>query len=147
VDLGSAHERAAGRPGTIRLDPSRSKNGEGRLLVLEGPLGELIQARHRARALGCLYVFHVNGQKIGTDFRKPWARACRRAGVAARLFHDLRRSAVRELVNHRVDPKPAMTITRHKTRAIFDRYHIVAEQEQREAVRQTWRPLGDAAGS
>lgn len=112
--------------GEIRLRPELSKNREGRVLVLSKPLRELIERRWQARALGCPFVFQVNGRPVG-DFRKTWKRACKAAGLSGKLFHDLRRTAVRNLVRAGVPERVAMAITGHKTRSVFDRYNIVSE--------------------
>jgi len=65
-----------------------------------------------------------------------WTTACRKAGVPGRLLHDLRSSAVRNLFRAGASEQVSMSITGHKTRSVFDRYHIVSSLDQVEAVRK-----------
>ena len=59
---------------------------------------------------------------------------CRKAGVPGRLFHDLRRTAVRNLERAGVPRSWGMRLTGHRTEAVFRRYAIVAEQDLRDGV-------------
>ena len=93
------------------------------------------------------FVFHRAGRPLG-DFKRAWATALEKAGltheekvadgtvatVNDRCFHDLRRTAARNLVRSGVREGAAMAITGHRTRAVFDRYAIVAGDEIREAM-------------
>jgi integrase len=123
----------------IRLRPEASKSGQGRLLGLEGELWQLIERRWAARHMGerlIPWMFHRNGVRIG-NFRKAWGSACKRAGMAGKLFHDLRRTAVRNMVRAGVRERVAMAISGHRTRSVFDRYNIVSDADLRDAIVKT----------
>lgn len=63
---------------------------------------------------------------------KAWATACDLAGVAHALFHDLRRTALTSMIEAGLSEKEAMEISGHRTRAVFDRYHIVSERRMKQ---------------
>jgi integrase len=136
---------------TIRLDPGSTKNDEGRVVYLTPELRELLAAHvERVQALGrdlkrvVPWLFphfakpHRGSQR--RDFRKAWKTACTDAGYAGMLRHDFRRTAVRNMVNRSIPERVAMTITGHKTRAVFDRYHIVSPADLQEASRKLAEP-------
>jgi integrase len=132
----------------IRLRSENSKNKKPRVLPLRDELAEIIERAREARRADCVFVFHVKGQPIG-DFRKAWHKACVSAGLGyfekigegrkakkvyhGLLIHDLRRSAVRNMVAAGIPEKVAMGLSGHKTRSVFDRYHIVSEDDLAQA--------------
>jgi integrase len=133
----------------IRLRAEDAKNGTARLVPLEGDLVELFERRKAARrsevagvVMMSALIFHRNAKPI-REFRKTWTTACRLAGVR-RLFHDLRRSACRNMVAAGVAQVTAMQLSGHKTDSMFRRYAIVAENDMRAALRMTQNHLASA---
>jgi integrase len=69
-------------------------------------------------------------------FDKAWRTALTKAGLPFRRFHDLRRTTARNLNRAGVPDRIAMQLMGHKTRAMYDRYNIVDEDDMREASAQ-----------
>jgi integrase len=68
------------------------------------------------------------------DFRKSWATACDVAKAPGKLFHDLRRSVVRDMVRAGIAPTIARGISGHRSDAVFERYDIVSGKDMKEAL-------------
>jgi integrase len=121
-----------------------SKNGEGRVLPITEDLSPLIERRWTARTIQkkdgtakiSEFVFHRDGQQV-VDFRKPWKEGCKAAKIGHRLFHDLRRTAVRNMIRAGVPQSIAMSISGHKTVSMFMRYNITSASDKIDALRKT----------
>lgn len=127
----------------VRLEPGTTKNGDGRVFPLTEPLRAVLAARRdhttllergTSRIVPLVFTWE-DGRPI-RSFRDAWLSAVARAGLPGRIFHDLRRSAVRHLVRSGVSETVAMKLSGHKTRAIFDRYNIVSAADLTEAARK-----------
>jgi len=114
--------------GVIRLSPRRSKTRTGRVLPISAPLHQVLTRRLRRRQPRDSRVFGRDGVPV-RQWRTALRDACRKAHVPHRLLHDCRRTAARNLIRAGVPERIAMLLTGHKTRAVFDRYNIVNEQE------------------
>jgi integrase len=149
------------KEGIVRLDPGETKNEEARTIRLMPELIKEMRILHSNRRLGCPYVFHLNGEPIG-EFRKSWKTACISAGICevvrdeegnpvlikdkkgnekvlkvpTKIFHDFRRTGVRNMIRSGISERVAMKISGHKTRSVFDRYNIVSDQDLKEAARK-----------
>jgi integrase len=100
---------------------------------------------HLAHYPDCPLVFHNRGERI-FSFYKAWHRACQEAGLSGKIPHDFRRTAVRNMVRAGIPERVAMEIAGHKTRAIFDRYHIVSEGDLKEAAQKIDQMISIANG-
>jgi integrase len=75
------------------------------------------------------------GHRIRT-YRRSWLSACRHAGIAGRIPHDFRRTAVRNLERAGVPRSVAMQMTGHLTESVYRRYDIVSDADLTAAAKQ-----------
>jgi integrase len=137
--------------GTLRLGHDETKSGQPRIAYLPPELiGLLRDHLERVDALGkklgreisSLFPHFTAGRRHQAgdqrrDWRKAWTTACAKAGVPGTLRHDMRRSAVRNMVTLKGIPEHvAMKITGHETRRVFDAYNIVSPGDLQEAARK-----------
>jgi integrase len=122
--------------GEILLPEERSKTGESRAFPFSASasLSKVIKARYLARGGGSVYVFERAPGKPVKDFRGAWLKACRDAGLGARMPHDFRRSRARHLSRLGVPEKVIMDLSGWRTRAMFDRYNITSRRDLAEAL-------------
>ena len=122
----------------IRLEPGATKNHEGHEVAIES--GALLQLLYHCvegkRPEDHLF---TRGNKPIRDFRRSWEKLCASAGVPALLFHDLRRSAARNLRAAGVPEEIIMRIAGWKTSNVFKRYAIVDKTDVRVALKQLER--------
>jgi integrase len=124
--------------GTITLAAADAKTGFGRVIAIAGDLKAIVDRRISARNLGTDLVFHRGGAPITTNsVLKRWTRACEAAKVSGLVPYDLRRTGVRNLVRAGVPERVAMSISGHRTRAVFDRYNISSVEDLRAAMEAT----------
>ncbi|HWQ55077.1 MAG TPA: site-specific integrase, partial [Bryobacteraceae bacterium] len=128
--------------GEVRLEAGETKNGEGRILPLSRELLAILTEQKRLRDRhwpGCCWVFCRRGERI-KDFRGAWEAAAKACGLVdergrpSRLFHDLRRTGIRNLVRSGVPERVAMMISGHRSRSVFDRYNIVSTDDLHQAM-------------
>jgi integrase len=129
--------------GTVRLDPGTTKNKDGRLLYLTCELKALLwglwQERQNSGA-SCPWVFPYKGKRL-MRIKRTWVTACKKAGLVGKIPHDFRRTAVRNMVRAGIPERVAMQMSGHKTRSVFDRYHIVSDGDLQEAAKRLDKAL------
>jgi integrase len=138
------------KQGIVRLNPGETKNDQGRTVYLDQELMEVFRKQREVRVQSgevASYVFLNSDRSDRVKFfGNSWKTACKVAGVDPRLFHDFRRTAVRNMVRAGIPERVAMMISGHKTRAVFERYNIVSDGDLRLAASRQEAFLNDQEG-
>jgi integrase len=114
VDLENRH---------IVLMECQTKSGKARILPISTELAGMLVPQENWK-----YAFSAK------NLRKEWLKATKAAGCDGVIFHDLRRSAVRNMMRAGVQQAVAMKISGHTTTHIFQRYNIVDESDIQDAA-------------
>jgi len=159
----------------IRLNPGETKNRDGRTVHMTNTVYQLMCQLCRGKKSDDQVFTYEDGTPVN-DFRKTWWKVCCATGVGhyvcrkcestttkkkckcgatlndaqlkyvGLLFHDLRRTGVRNMIRNGVPERVAMSISGHKTRAVFDRYNIVSEADLAEAAQKMENGFGHRMG-
>lgn len=131
--------------GEVRLWHSKNDEPRSFPFAVLPPLKALLdEQRERTRTLErkrgeiVAHVFHRNGKPI-RSMDAAWRSAAKRAGMEGALFHDLRRTAVRNLERAGVPRSVAMKLTGHKTESVYRRYAIADAKALEEGVQKLAR--------
>ncbi len=117
--------------GLIYLEKKKSAKHVPQALPIYGDMRGFLEMQPRTSDL-----LFARGSAPIKDFRSAWKTACKAAGLPGLLFHDLRRTAARNLRRAAIPESVAMKITGHKTRSMFERYNIVDEEDIRDVGRK-----------
>ncbi len=137
--------------GIVRLEAGETKNNEARTVYLDDELNNVFTQQWKLRKKGDTLLPYVFLNAQGSDrikrFDKSWKTACKDAKIGNRLFHDLRRTAVRNMIRSGIPERVAMMISGHKTRSVFDRYNIVNDTDLKLAAQKQQTYLESQMGT
>ena len=117
----------------IRLEPGTTKNKDGREVTMTRTVRALLAECVAGKQAEESVFSRANGKAV-LDFRETWKKACAAAGVPNLLFHDLRRTAARNLRRAGVAEGIIMKIGGWRTRSVFERYAIVSQSDISDAL-------------
>jgi integrase len=124
----------------IHFSAAQTKGKTARSVPIYGEMRHWLGHQKQQAPAGCPWVFFYRSQPVGAHL-DGWREACERAGVPDLLFHDLRRSAVRNMTRAGIPRPVAMAITGHKTESMYRRYDIASEADLSGAGEQMERYL------
>jgi integrase len=120
---------------TIRLEPGTTKNKNGREVTMTTAVHNLLAQCVAGKSSEDAVFTRSDGKPV-RDFRDTWAKATKAAGVPGLLFHDLRRTAARNLRRAGIAEGVIMKIGGWRTRSVFERYAIVSQTDIADALKK-----------
>jgi integrase len=131
--------------GEIRLLKKQVKQKRAHTVPIYGDMRPWLDMQltdHAENWPDCPYVFHWLKKPLGAHL-KGWKDACDRAKLPGLKFHDLRRSAVRNMERAGIPRNIAMGITGHRTESVYRRYDIVCDRDLKNAATKLESYIGE----
>lgn len=122
--------------GKIILESTQTKNKTSRTIFFNDDMYRVLALAKKMRDQkypGCPWVCQRYGKQL-KSLKKSWKTATEEVGLTGKVFHDLRRTGVRDMTTAGIDEVTAMQISGHKTRSVFNRYNITSEVRLKEAA-------------
>jgi integrase len=130
----------------IKVPGEYCKSGEPHTIPLYHPeMRGFVEMAMTERNPLCPYMFQYRGRRLKSP-RTAFEAARLAVGLPGLIFHDTRRTAIREMELARIPRRRAMQITGHRTESVYKRYDIGDESEATEAgkdMRAYWAKRGD----
>jgi integrase len=136
--------------GILRLEGRQTKSRHPRTAPLYGDLRSELKRAWERRG-DCPFLIQYEGHGV-TEIKRAWNTARKAVKLPDVLVHDLRRTAVRNMIRAGVSQKVCMEISGHRTTHVFQRYDITDERDIVDAgkklaayLKKQSRPLRHAA--
>src|SRR5579859_2760855 len=129
--LGLRWEQVDFHHGIITLVAEETKTQEKREIPIDERLMELL--RKIPKTISSPYIFIYRGKKLKFG-KNGFKWACEKAGLAGFHFHDLRHCAVTNMRKAGVPESVIMSVSGHKTNAVFRRYDQIDRSDRKEAL-------------
>lgn len=120
------------KAGRIKMPGRTTKSKKPKYIPIYGDMREEIEGALQMGDKGCSFLVQRDGAMVD-DIGPAWERACKACGIPSAIFHDLRRTALTNMIEAGFSEKEAMEISGHKTAEVFRRYHIVSEKRMQRA--------------
>lgn len=112
-----------------------TKTKYDRYIPVSKPLKELLRGIEKKQ--DCLYIFNINGTKIG-DFKKSFKTACKNAGLKDLRIHDLRHVFASKMVMNGTSLYITGELLGHRTTQMTKRYSHLVPDTLKKAVDEVW---------
>ena len=128
-----------------RIVLHETKNGDRRVLPLQGHAFSLMESYHKIRQTNCDYVFPSNVKCQPMDVRKSFENAVKNAGVEDFRFHDLRHSAASYLAMNGATLSEIAEVLGHKSLEMVKRYSHISEPHTAKVISDMNEKIFDGA--
>ena len=129
--LGMKWDQVDFQKGVIFLEAEDTKTQEKREIPIDEKLKEII--KKIPKTIGSPFVFTYKGKRL-TACKTGFKNACQKAGLGNFHFHDLRHCAITNMRKAGVPDSVIMSVSGHKTNAVFRRYDKVDREDRKLAL-------------
>lgn len=130
----------------IKIPGRATKNAKPKTIPIYGDMAAALEmqiAWVRSQWPRCTWLFVWRGKRLLTLTQKAWRTATKAAGLPGLIFHDLRRSAVRNMEQAGIPRSVAMAISGHKREDVYRRYDIVNDRDIQAAASKLEQRMRD----